>query len=308
MILQPPMAQKNTPEADAVWIGQIDVRELKALGEGERIQLANGDGYRSAKIMLRDGLSMRGFVLSDVQDGLLPASFPAEALAQKSESTAAVSLTAYPSFTVAICSHERAEELRDALRSVVALDYPNFEVVVVDNAPSTDATRRMLAEEYPEVHYVCEPRKGLSNARNTAVANATGEYIAFTDDDVIVDKYWLQALAAEFRTDASIGCVTGLVPSGELATKTQRYFDSRVTWGDNAQHRMFRLGEAYPDLPAFPFSVGAYGTGANFAMRRDLGLKFDAALGAGRPTGGGEDIDFSGCHPGRDRLASSPGH
>jgi GT2 family glycosyltransferase len=292
VILKPPMAPKNTPEADAVWVGELDVRALAALPEGERIQLAGGEQYRSAKIMLRDQRDMLGFVLTDVQDGLLPVTFPSHALVKPRPTPAPVCPEKLPFFTVAICSHERPDDLRDALRSVYEIDYPNFEVLVVDNAPKSERTRRMLTEEYPEVKYVREMRQGVSQARNAAIANAKGEFIAFTDDDVIVDPYWLRAYAATFLANEQVACVTGLVPSGELATKTQRYFDSRVTWGDNAEHRVYRLGENYPDLPAFPFSVGAYGTGANFAMRRSLALTFDEALGAGRPTGGGEDIDF----------------
>jgi GT2 family glycosyltransferase len=119
--------------------------------------------------------------------------------------------------------------------------------------------------------------------------------VAFIDDDVVVDTHWAAAIAAAYERDADVVCVTGLVPSGELRTPTQRYFDERVTWARNTERRVYRTSAPPADLPLFPFSVGAFGTGANMSLRRSavraLG-GFDVALGPGTPARAGEDPDL----------------
>lgn len=292
MIIQPPMVRRAAPEPGAVWVGELDAPTYLTLPASEAVHLEGAKEYTSAKLLLREGRRTAGFLTTALVDGCLPADFRQQVAAAASGAPLTTPLDTAPTFTVAICTRERPEDLFEALQSVTALAYPNYEIIVVDNAPATSRTGDMLAKHYPQVKHVVEPRKGLSHARNTAVARASGQYIAFTDDDVVVDRWWLQALLAGFEQAPDIACVTGLVPSGELATKSQRYFDSRVTWSRNTAARVYRLGEQYADLPAFPFSVGAYGTGANFAVRRAHALNFDVALGAGRATGGGEDIDF----------------
>ena len=142
---------------------------------------------------------------------------------------------------------------------------------------------------------VTEPRPGLSRARNTGLAVATGEFVAFTDDDVVVDRYWLAELAAGFSRAPGVDLVSGLVPSGELRTRVQGFFDDRVSWSKNLRGRLYSLTSPPPDLPMFPFSVGEYGTGANFAVRRSAATAlggFDTAFGVGTRTGGGEDLDM----------------
>jgi GT2 family glycosyltransferase len=119
--------------------------------------------------------------------------------------------------------------------------------------------------------------------------------VAFVDDDVVVDRHWLAALADAYARDADVVCVTGLVPSGELRTPTQRYFDERVTWARNTDRRVFRTSAPPADLPLFPFSVGAFGTGANMSLRRSAALAlggFDVALGPGTLARAGEDPDL----------------
>jgi hypothetical protein len=75
-----------------------------------------------------------------------------------------------PFISVVICTHERPSMLATCLTSVMALDYPHYEVIVVDNAPRTAATRAVVAEldgQIPQVRYVVEPNQGQCWARNT---------------------------------------------------------------------------------------------------------------------------------------------
>jgi glycosyltransferase involved in cell wall biosynthesis len=99
-------------------------------------------------------------------------------------------------FTVAICTWNRAAQIARALKQLTRIQRPHcpWELVVVNNN-STDETERVLnayVNRLP-LRPVFEPTPGLSHARNTAVRHATGDYIAWTDDDVIVDAGWLAA-------------------------------------------------------------------------------------------------------------------
>jgi glycosyltransferase involved in cell wall biosynthesis len=105
--------------------------------------------------------------------------------------------------TVAICTFNRADSLRRTLDSLGALELPTglaWELVVVNNK-STDHTDDVIGEYWGRlpVRRELEPRPGLSNARNRAIDVAKGEYIVWTDDDVVVDPGWLRAYAEAFR-------------------------------------------------------------------------------------------------------------
>ncbi len=142
-----------------------------------------------------------------------------------------------PPFTtsVVICTRDRPEQLRSALASVVcALGVS--EIIVVDNAPSTPATREVV-ESFYGVRYEVEPVPGLDRARNRGLAVATGEVIAFTDDDAVVDPRWALALAEAFAMDDGIWAVTGLVLPLELATPAQELFERQGGFGRGATRR-----------------------------------------------------------------------
>ena len=102
-----------------------------------------------------------------------------------------------PTVSLIICTRDRPEQLAACLRSVRALRCPPEEVIVVDNAPSDGATAA-VAREYSDIRYLVEPKPGLSAARNTGVAAASGEVIAFTDDDVVVTDNWIAQLKQAF--------------------------------------------------------------------------------------------------------------
>jgi glycosyltransferase involved in cell wall biosynthesis len=198
--------------------------------------------------------------------------------------------------TVVLCTRDRPALLRTALESVLAMDYPDFDVIVVDNASSTDATRNyVLGLAEPRVRVIDQPRPGLARARNTGLLAATSDIVAFTDDDVVVDRHWLRALLDGFARGVSVSCVSGIVPAGELRTPAQAYFDRRVGWSRSTDARVFDWARPPRDVPLFPFAVRCYGVGANFAVKRDVVRRlggFDEFLGPGTSTGGGDDIDM----------------
>src|SRR5216683_1099769 len=105
--------------------------------------------------------------------------------------------------TVAICTLNRAESLRRTLDSLAAMGVPchlGWEVVVVNNncTDHTDEVINAFNDRLP-IHREFEPQRGHSRARNRAVEAAKGDYIVWTDDDVVVDPGWLAAYAEAFR-------------------------------------------------------------------------------------------------------------
>jgi hypothetical protein len=117
----------------------------------------------------------------------------------------------------------RVDELAIALDSMHDLDYPDYEVVLVDNRRQIpiDDPLPGLVDRRARVRVVRESRPGISAARNADIANSSGDVIAFTDDDVRVDRGWLRALGARFALDASLGAVTGLILPAELESPAQ---------------------------------------------------------------------------------------
>lgn len=291
---QPAMPQLGPPQWSAArWVGSI----ADSVPADTTVQLAAAVGYRRARLLVRTRQQVRGFVDVAVTASRVDGRELAARIAQLPPAPPQCEPAAWPSITVVVCTRDRPQQLRQVLTSLLQLDYPTFNILVVNNAARTSETATMVHEEFadPRLAIVSEPRPGLSHARNTGLAHATGEIVAFTDDDVSADIFWLQALARGFSRAPGIDCVTGLVPSGELRTPVQTYFDHHTSWSKNLTPRLFSLAQPPSDLPLFPFCVGRYGTGANFAVRRDTACElggFDTNLGVGTRSGGGEDIDF----------------
>lgn len=199
--------------------------------------------------------------------------------------------------TVVVCTRDRSAQLARCLPPLRQLRYDPFEVVVVDNAPSNDESAELFRKAVGDdsrFRYVREPRPGLSRARNRGMAEAAFAHVAFTDDDVLVDPLWLDGIARGFSRDPRAGCVTGLVPSAQLDTPFQQYFDQRVWWSKRVEPHVYDLAEPARESELFPFDAGRLGTGANFAIDRELVERiggFDPALGPGAPTRGCDDMD-----------------
>ncbi|MGB6015317.1 MAG: glycosyltransferase family A protein, partial [Nodosilinea sp.] len=134
--------------------------------------------------------------------------------------------------SVVICTRDRPQQLARCLRSLQSLTTPAHEIIVIDNAPSSEATKQLVAE-FPAVRYCQEPRPGLSVARNRGIAIATGDLIAFTDDDVEVHSHWLEQLRTAFQ-HPTVMAMTGLILPARLETEAEEVFQrgsSGFGWG-----------------------------------------------------------------------------
>ena len=122
---------------------------------------------------------------------------------------------AWPRVSVVVCTHNGSGTIRECLEGISRLEYPDFETIVVDDVSSDgagDIAREMGFRVVPA------RGRGLSCARNTGCEAASGEIIAYIDDDAYPDPHWLSYLAAAFR-DQSFAAVGGpnLPPPGDGA-------------------------------------------------------------------------------------------
>jgi GT2 family glycosyltransferase len=108
----------------------------------------------------------------------------------------------WPRFSVVVCTHNGAATLRECLDGLAELDYPAHEVIVVDDG-STDSSAA-IASDY-DCRLIRTENRGLSAARNTGLAVASGEIVAYVDDDTKPDPDWLKYLARTFMTTSHAG-------------------------------------------------------------------------------------------------------
>ena len=109
-----------------------------------------------------------------------------------------------PMVSVVICAYNAERTMRPCLESLKKLDYPNFEVVIVDDG-SRDRTAE-ISTDFPEFRLIRQPNKGLSVARNVGMQAARGELIAYTDSDCVVDPHWLTLMVRSITENNFDGC------------------------------------------------------------------------------------------------------
>ncbi|HWF83567.1 MAG TPA: glycosyltransferase, partial [Vicinamibacterales bacterium] len=224
----------------------------------------------------------------------------AERVLQTLDSDARLALPVLPSgprtsapvsVSIVVATYDRPADLRRCLQSLVAQRSPHrIEIIVVDNHPGSGVTPPVVAE-CPAVRLISEPRQGLSYARNAGIAEATGDIIIATDDDVAAPGDWVEKLLRPFE-DPAVMVVTGNIVPAELSAASQRLFEAYGGLGRG----MERLRVDHHWFWSFRGAVPTWqlGATANAAFRGvifadpEIGL-MDEALGAGTPTGCSED-------------------
>ena len=118
--------------------------------------------------------------------------------------------------SIIICTYNRATSLRDTLRSLSEMNIPESvecEIMIVDNN-SKDDTREMvrgfISSSRCDCKYLFEPRQGKAFALNRGIMSCGGDVLAFTDDDVLVDRQWIREIAETFMVSEAV-CVGGKV-------------------------------------------------------------------------------------------------
>ncbi len=241
-----------------------------------------------ATIWQRLGAAINAHLAADglaERSALTPAGIAGDAPCQRAR---AQFLATAPPVSVVVATHDRPALLAQCLDSLLALEYPHFEILVVDNAPSSSATHDLVRERYglaPHLRYLREDRLGVAHAENCGLHAAQTDYIAITDDDVVVDRWWLLELMRGFARGTQVASVTGQVLPRELETPPQFWFEEFASFTKDFTPQIYDLGPHRRAWPTYPFAAGKYGTGANCAFRKELLQRiggFDPALSSGQ--------------------------
>jgi len=187
-----------------------------------------------------------------------------------------------PFISLIICTRNRKKQLTACLKTLSRIDFPcsRWELILVDNG-SSDQTSEVIAtykNALQNVKSCFEPIRGLARARNRGLSLASGDIIAFTDDDCYPEPNFLAQIALGFM-DEAIDFVAGRV---ELYSK------------EDAEITALTLKNQVNFDPGIFIPTGAI-HGANFAIRRRVMERiggFDELLGSGTLFSSGEDIEF----------------
>jgi len=176
-----------------------------------------------------------------------------------------------PEISVAVCTYNRADVLPKCLESLAnqSANKELFEVLIIDNN-STDETKK-LAEDFCKEHrnfsYIFEEKQGLSQARNRAIDEAKGTYLAYIDDDAIADREWVKSILDCFnQTNADV--LGGPVKSFIDTEKIPRFYDAKT--------HDFYCGDERKRLQPPKFSFGF--SGCNTCFKKSLFDEFGTYL------------------------------
>ena len=185
--------------------------------------------------------------------------------------------------SVVIPTRGRPDLIANSVQGVLANDYPDFEVIVVDQSQddATGEVVRRIAAAAPRVRYIHTLPPGLSRAYNIGARLASGPLLAFTDDDCVAAPDWISSIVRAFAADPDAAMLYGTVA------------------------RSPTLPDELGEVPKLPIAIAEridrrhgfrlYGMGANFAVRRELLERlggFDEILGGGGPLRSSQDFDL----------------
>jgi glycosyltransferase involved in cell wall biosynthesis len=190
--------------------------------------------------------------------------------------------TPQPFVSVVICTRNRPQKIGNAVESVLANTYPNFDLTVVDQSANddTETLLRRVGQRDGRVRYRRMSKSGASRARNMGIASTSGPIVAFTDDDCLVPSDWIEKIVAAFKEqrdgELMYGQVLAAYPENGGVTPALRI------------EKLERLDRVN--------GFRVFGMSANFAARRSLFERagtFDKMLGAGGQLKSAEDFDLA---------------
>lgn len=189
-----------------------------------------------------------------------------------------------PSVSVIVCTRDRADQLKGSVRAILASSYTHFELVVVDQSHDTSSADVIAAvrQDDQRIRLVRDAGRGLSRARNLGIAETTGEYVVFTDDDCVPAWDWLERVVSALEADQGAGVVFGSVVPGPY-DPAHGFIDGYIP--PRRRRLTGRLGKLLDG-----------GIGANMGYRRsalEATGGFDDWLGAGGYFASCEDGDMA---------------
>jgi glycosyltransferase involved in cell wall biosynthesis len=183
-----------------------------------------------------------------------------------------------PAATVVICTVNRAAPLERCLAAVAALDHRDYEILVIDNGTMPESSRE-IASRFGAKH-VHEPAMGVNRARNRGLREATGDVVAFIDDDATADRHWLSRLLRPYENDR-VGAATGRIIAGEPSDPSTGLIADLA--GFDCGTESMQVDASVPDWFERA-NFGGIGNGANMSFRRSAVAAwggFDERIGFG---------------------------
>ncbi len=177
-----------------------------------------------------------------------------------------------PRVSVVVCTYNAERTLGPCLESLAKLNYPDYEVIVVNDG-SNDGSLA-IAERFGYCRIISQPNKGLSVARNVGAQESTGEIVAYTDSDCVADPDWLTYLVAKMESAKLVACGGPNFPPPE----------------DNLIPSAVAVSPGGPTHVLLSDDTAEHIAGCNMAFRRDVLL----ALGGFDPVyrAAGDDVDI----------------
>jgi GT2 family glycosyltransferase len=190
--------------------------------------------------------------------------------------------------SIIVCTVDRLTDLEECLKSLRPFRAAVADIIVVNNGPHLAAVEEVGKRH--DARVVTEPQRGVSRARNNGIRAATGNVLAFLDDDSVADPNWLPLLLTPFR-DPQVLVVVGSIFAQTLADPVSRAFD----YLHRAQFPELQLTvDENAEKNSFPMRLALVGN-ANMAIRREafdhFGY-FDTRMGRGTRIGSGEEPDL----------------
>lgn len=173
-----------------------------------------------------------------------------------------------PEISVAVCTYNRTDVLPKCLESLAnqSAEKELFEVLIIDNN-STDNTKQITSdfcEKSLNFKYIFEEKQGLSQARNRAIDEAKGTYLAYIDDDAIADKEWVEKIIFVIQNYKNIAAFGGKILPW-YNTEKPKWFKEEFglrSWGD--EHLQLSLQN-------YPFGL----SGSNMIFKKDILAKYN---------------------------------
>lgn len=164
--------------------------------------------------------------------------------------------------SIVINTYNRASVLDETLSSLYYLEYPNFEVIVV-NGPSTDNTEEVLEKYKKDIKIANTTKRNLSVSRNIGIAISSGDYVAFIDDDAIPDRFWLNKLLKGFNSPEVAGVGGDVFDITGKTYQARRILSDRL--GDSNINYIGNSPAAIPNAFKFIATIGV-----NSIYKRDI--------------------------------------
>jgi glycosyltransferase involved in cell wall biosynthesis len=206
----------------------------------------------------------------------------------------AETVTALPQVSVIVCTRNRATNIVNAASRILASDYPNFELLIVDESDDglTAAALAPLLQTESRLHYLPLQGHGKAKALNYGWSHARGEYVVLTDDDCEMAPDCLSSLVAAFGADGTLGIVFGDVAAGPHDPRHEHIPHARApkpkTIRDSAELLKIPLGRGAEWLD--------FGMGANMAIRASV-MQYmhgwDPHIGPGEKFCSGDDHNLA---------------